>query len=164
MKDRLIYKESNQSIVTDSPMSEVLENRQLLQYFGEEYVAFNSGNRRGYSCEWAIVESELYLTKFRSRSIKVHKIAQIFGMEPIHATSEKNVQNMDSFSYEDTTQVKADWFNGIMITYDRIAKNEEDINGWEYTFENGKLVEEKRKYVFVPGQNTAKKLQKYIEN
>lgn len=164
MKDRLIHKDSNQAIVSGSPLHDALKDHQLLQYFGDDVVAFNSANRRGYTCKWTILDGELYLTTFRSRSIRLNKTAQIFGTEPIYYLSEENVKNRGGFSYEDTTQVKADWFSGIIVVYDRVAKNKRDLNGWEYTFQGGKLVEEKRKYVSFYGEKLAKKLQKYIED
>lgn len=164
IKDRLTYKESNQAIVSDSPLGDVLQERQLLQYFGDNVVAFNSANRRGYTCKWTIIDGKLYLTKFRSRSMRLHKTAQIFGTEPIYDLNDEAVKNMYGFSYEDTTQVKADWFSGTVVSYDREAENEEDLNGWEYTFKNGKLVEEKKRYVLIPGLRTAKKLRQYIED
>lgn len=164
MKDSLIYKESSQKIVSSSPLHDALWERQLLQYFGDDVVAFNSANRRGYTCQWTIVDGELYLTKFRSRSMRLHKTAQIFGTEPIYDLTEETVKKMYGFSYEDTTQVKADWFSGTIVAYDREAKSKKDLNGWEYTFKNGKLVEEKKRYVLIPGLHTAKKLRQYIED
>src|SRR3990167_638619 len=223
MKDRLIHKQSNQAIVSDSPLHEVLKDRQLLQYFGGGALEFHSGNWRGYTCEWTIIDRELYLTTFRSRSMRLHKTAQIFSMEPIYDLTQERVQeiakaqeeralsevnreeveenltseekkkrikslieeiyqkmdepevvpiprkmspkkldelkkeldearvrvrNIRLFYPDDTTQVKADWFSGVIVAYDRRAQDEEDLNGWEYTFQEGKLIEEKRRYVW----------------
>lgn len=95
--------------------------------------------------------------------MRLHKTAQIFGTEPIYDLDEQS-QNINSFYPDDTTQVKADWFSGIIVVYDREAKNKQDLNGWEYTFQESKLVEEKRQYVLIPGYKLAMKLKKYIEN
>jgi len=164
MKDRLIHKESNQAIVSDSPLHDLLKDRQLLQYFGDEAVNPYSANWRGYTCKWAIIDDQLYLTTFHSRSIRLYKSAQIFGEEPIYDLTEENIKNRGGFSYDDLTHVKADWFSGIIVTYDRGAKNKQDLNGWEYTFQEGKLVNEKRRYVCIPGSKLAMKLKKYIED
>ena len=51
MKDRLIHKGSNQAIESGSPLHNLLKDRQLLPYFGDDVVAFNSANRQGYTCE-----------------------------------------------------------------------------------------------------------------
>lgn len=237
MKDRLIYKESNQAIVSDSPLHDVLKDRQLLQYFGDGAVDFHSGNWRGYTCEWTILDAQLYLTTFRSRSMRLHKSAQIFGTEPIYDLTPERVQaiakakeesavrearrkeeeeaekyltpeekkaqikflmeeiyremdepvvapipreltpeeleelikerdetregvrNIRLFYPDDTTPIKADWFSGIIVTYDRRATNEEDLNGWEFTFKEGELVGEKKRYVWSP-----RSLKDYIED
>ena len=163
MKDRLIHKDSNKGIVSGSPLHDLLKDRQLLPYFGDDVVAFNSGNRQGYTCEWTMIDGELYLTKFRSRSMRLYKTAQILGTEPVYDLDEEG-QNIHSFYPDDTTAVKADWFSGAIVTYDRLAQNEEDLNGWEYTFQAGKLIDERRKYVSFYGEKLAKKLQKYIED
>jgi hypothetical protein len=163
MKDRLIHKEANQAIVSGSPLFDLLKDRELLEALGNGLVVFDSSNRRGFTCEWTIIDGELYLTRFRSRSIRLHKTAQIFGTEPIYDL-DKEGQNIHSFYPDDTTPVKADWFSGVIVTYDRQAQNEEDLNGWEYTFKVGKLVNEKKKYVLIPGYKLAMKLKKYIED
>lgn len=164
IKDTLIHRQSNQKIVSISPLINVLKNRQLLQVFEDGIVELNWSNRRGFTCEWTIVDGELYLSKFRSSSMKIHKTAQIFGTEPISELIEAGDQNIHSFYPNDTTQIKADWFSGIIVAYDRFADNEEDLNGWEYAFQEGKLIDEKRRYVWDYGSKTAKKLQKYIED
>lgn len=163
MKDRLIHKDLNLAIVGNSPLYDVLKDRQLLQYFEDGVVAFDSANRRGYRCVWTIIDGELYLTTFRSRSIRLNKTAQIFGTEPIYDLNEEG-KNINSFYPDDTTQVKADWFSGVIVTYDREAKNKRDFNGWEYTFQEGKLIKEKRKYVLLHGEKLVMKLKKYIED
>jgi hypothetical protein len=164
MKDRLIHKESNQAIVRGSPLHEVLNNRNLLQYFGNEALCYvSSANWRGYTCVWTIIDGELYLTTFRSRSMRLYKTAQIFGTEPIYDL-DKEGKNIHSFYPDDTTQVKADWFSGIIVAYDRQAQNKKDLNGWEYTFQEGKLIDEKRKYVLIPGYKLAMKLKKYMDD
>lgn len=164
MKDRLIHKDSNQAIVSGSPLHDVLKDRQLLQYFRDDVVAFNSANRRGYTCELTIIDTELYLTTFRSRSIRLHKTSQIFGTEPIYDLTEEG-KNINSFYPDDTTQVKADWFSGVIITYEYWqVKNEKDLNGWKYTFQNGRLVKEQREHVLIHGYKLAMKLKKYIED
>lgn len=163
MKDRLIHKESNQAIISSSPLYNLLKERQLLEALGNGLVVFDSSNRRGFTCEWTIIGGELYLTTFRSRSIRLHKTAQIFGTEPIYDLNEEG-KNIYSFYPDDTTQVKADWFSGVIVTYDRQAQNKKDLNGWEYTFQEGKLVNEKRKYVVSPGNKLAMKLKKYMDD
>ena len=234
MKDRLIHKQSNQAIVSDSPLHEVLKDRQLLQYFGGGAVELHSGNWRGYTCEWTIIDGELYLTTFRSRSMRLHKTTQIFGTEPIYDLTEERVQeiakskeeralrevnreeveeyltpeekkqqtkafleklyremdepvekpiaeeysaeelaelkkeldetrervrNIRLFYPDDTTQIKAEWFSGTITAYDRRSQDEEDLNGWEFTFKEGELVEEKKRYVWSP-----RSLKDYIED
>ncbi|MDO9267089.1 MAG: hypothetical protein Q7U00_08425 [Sulfurimonas sp.] len=233
-KDRLIYRQSNQTVVSGSPLFNLLNERKLLQYFGDGAVEFHSGNWRGYTCEWTIADGELYLTTFRSRSMRLHKTAQIFGTEPIYDLTEERVQeiakskeeralrevnreeveeyltpeekkkrikslieeiyrkmdepevvpipremspekldelkkeldearvrvrNIRLFYPDDTTQVKADWFSGVIVAYDRRAQDEEDLNGWEFTFKEGELVEEKKRYVWSP-----RSLKDYIED
>lgn len=150
--------------MSDSPLYDVLKDRQLLHVFEDGIVELNWSNRRGFACEWTIIDGELYLSKFRSSSMRIHKTAQIFGTEPIDDLIEAGDKNIHSFYPDDTTQIKADWFSGIIVAYDRFADNEEDLNGWEYTFQEGKLVDEKTRYVQVYGSKTAKKLQKYIED
>ena len=78
--------------------------------------------------------------------MRLYKTAQILETEPIYDLDEEG-QNIHSFYPDDTTAVKADWFSGIIVTYTRIADHKKDLNGWEYTFQEGKLIDEKRKYV-----------------
>ncbi|MCI4406717.1 MAG: hypothetical protein JHC35_05425 [Sulfuricurvum sp.] len=163
MKDRLIHKEANQAIVSGSPLFDLLKDRELLEALGNGLVVFDSSNRRGFTCEWTIIDGELYLTKFRSRSMRLYKTAQIFGTEPIYDL-DKEGKNIHSFYPDDTTQVKADWFSGIIVAYDQQAQNKKDLNGWEYTFQEGKLIDEKRKYVLIPGYKLAMKLKKYMDD
>jgi len=197
-------------------------------------VQANTGNYQGFTCGWEIVDDELYLIRFSSRSRRVYKSAQIFGMEPIDDISEESVQEIvkpkeekslreanreeeeenltpeekeirtkaliaeilrkmdepevvpipreyspEEFeelkkeldatrekireierSYaDDTTRMKAPWFTGNIIAYEWRAKDEQERNGWKFTFQEGMLVKKKRTYVWTP-----KRLKDYIED
>ena len=63
-----------------SPLSSLLNANNLMQYFSS--LPFNSGNMRGYLCDWEIRDDKLFLTSFTSRSRMIHSIDQLVGKSP----------------------------------------------------------------------------------
>jgi len=138
-----------------SPLVFVLEERGI----SLSPIQANTGNYQGFTCGWEIVDDELYLIRFSSRSRRVYKTAQIFGTEPIDDISNEKIREIERNYADDTTRMKAPWFTGNIIAYEWRAKDEQERNGWKFTFQEGMLVKKKRTYVWTP-----KRLKDYIED
>ncbi len=57
-------------------------------------IQANTGNYQGFTCGWEIVDDELYLIRFSSRSRRVYTSAQIFGTEPIDDLPQEKVKEI----------------------------------------------------------------------
>lgn len=75
-----------------SPLSEYLDNHNLMDYFS--YLPFSFGDVRGYRCKWEIIDKKLFLVSFKSSSQRLNKTAQLTGEAPIEPFSEKMLINI----------------------------------------------------------------------
>ena len=119
-------------------------------------IQANTGNYRGFTCGWEIIDNKLYLTRFSSKSFRIYTFDQFMGITP---PDEENAVSLAKLFPPDEIHHYATWFSGTITAYDRRSQDEEDLNGWEFTFKEGELVEEKKRYVWSP-----RSLKDYIED
>lgn len=77
-----------------SPLAPLLETNDMMQYFASPYLPFYSSNIRGYTCDWEIKDTQLFLLSFISRSTMLYSIDQLLGksLPAISSVSEARLQ------------------------------------------------------------------------
>lgn len=119
-------------------------------------IQANTGNYRGFTCRWEIVDDNLYLRSFASKSFRIYTFDQFIGLTP---PDEKNALSLAKLFPPDNIHHKADWFSGTIIARAYRSQNTEEKNGWELRFDHGRLVDTVARYVWSP-----KRLKDYIED
>lgn len=118
-------------------------------------IQAHTGNYRGFTCDWEIIDDQLYLTRFSSSSFRIYTWEQFLGKAP---PDDKNANGEQNLFPPDDVMCKADWFSGIIVARSYRTQNKNEHNGWDLEFENGRLIQETPRYVYSP-----KRLKDYIE-
>lgn len=119
-------------------------------------VQAHTGNYRGFTCGWEIIDNQLYLTQFSSSSFRIYTWEQFLGKSP---PDDENAYGQQNHFPSDDVMCKADWFSGIIVVRTYRTQNENEHNGWDLEFENGQLIQKTLRYVWSP-----KRLKDYIDD
>lgn len=161
-KDNLIYQGVSHTIKFTHSEGESSGDLSPLNQLKEQLgvslspIQMNSAHWRGYTCGWEIIDDQLYLTRFSSSSFRIYTWDQFLGKAP---PDDKNANGEQNLFPPDKVHHKVDWFSGIIVARAYRAENENEHNGWDLEFENGRLIKATSRFVSAP-----KRLKDYIDD
>lgn len=160
-KDNLIYQGVSHTIKFTHSRGETSCDLSPLNQLKEQLgvslspIQMNSAHWRGYTCGWEIIDNELYLIRFSTTSFRIYTFDQFLGITP---PDDENVKNEKKLFPPEKVHHRADWFSGIIVARAYRSENENEHNGWDLEFENGRLIKATSRFVSAP-----KRLKDYIE-
>lgn len=139
IKQSIIKVEFEQGRVTYSPLHLLIQKNDLSAYFRKNQTYANHPNMRGYVCEWELINNMLYLISFKSASLILQKISQLFQNNLSLDNLNPVKDSTGLYLSEDKSKCVANWFSGNLFVSSDDLKKSLQIKGIKYTFDNGTL-------------------------